>query len=343
MKSRGRVFVSYRREGGAELARLVHDNLKERGHDVFMDVEALRSGPFNTALFHEIESSTDVVVILTSGSLERCAKKDDWLRLEVAQAIKLKKNVVPVRARGFSFPSAPLPEEIKELPNFQGIEPSHEYFRASIDKLEGLLISRPRRRVRRSIAGGIAVACVLTGVLAAAALVIQSLRSSKPGHDSPSSQPLAQPTRSNEGVTGKQPPRIGEKDDVTLVIDETANGFNVLNVGQGTIQDVKITVYPPPLNENILLLAYKFTAEVKAVNTMEYAELARSDFKNEKGALLSASKRKAGVILVNGKVRGKPHGIAFTLQQGKWGPSPADFQWAAVEDPLLGPVEDPSN
>jgi hypothetical protein len=66
------VFISYRRDGGAELARLVSEILPRRGYRVFMDVESLRSGPFNTALLSEIESASEVVVILTPGSLDRC-------------------------------------------------------------------------------------------------------------------------------------------------------------------------------------------------------------------------------------------------------------------------------
>src|ERR1051325_8476238 len=127
MKLRGKIFISYRREGGAEMARLVREALHERGYDVFMDVEDLRSGPFNTALFNEIETSTDFVVVLTPHSLERCMSKDDWLRLEIAHAIKCGKNIVPVKTKGFQFPPLPLPGELNELPNFQGVEPSHEF------------------------------------------------------------------------------------------------------------------------------------------------------------------------------------------------------------------------
>ncbi len=81
------------------MARLVRDSLQRRGYRVFMDVEDLRSGPFNTALFNEIDSAADIVVILTRGSLDRCRTEGDWLRLEVAHAIQRKGNVVPVMAR----------------------------------------------------------------------------------------------------------------------------------------------------------------------------------------------------------------------------------------------------
>ncbi len=143
----GRVFISYRRDGGADLARLVQANLERRGYDVFMDVESLRSGPFNTALFAEIESATDVVVILTPGSLDRCRNEGDWVRLEIAHAIRHKRNIIPVMARGFEWPStsAPLPDDMAALPTYNGVSPSHEYFSASIDRLTKLLTGSPRR------------------------------------------------------------------------------------------------------------------------------------------------------------------------------------------------------
>jgi tetratricopeptide (TPR) repeat protein len=150
MKKQSKVFISYRREGGSDLARSIQVSLKNRGYDVFMDVEDLRSGPFNTALYEQIETSTDVVVVLTPGSLDRCINKNDWLRIEVAYAIKCKSNIVPVMAKEFDWP-ATLPDDLKELPMYHGIERSHELFEASIDKLSKLLIARLslRRRFKR--------------------------------------------------------------------------------------------------------------------------------------------------------------------------------------------------
>jgi hypothetical protein len=116
-----------------------------------MDVEDLRSGPFNTTLFDEIESSTDLVVILTPGSLDRCQQEGDWLRLEVAHAIKHEKNVVPVMTRGFDWPSQPLPKDIRRLPDYNALTPSHEYFEASMDRLMNMLVGHPRRRVLRPL------------------------------------------------------------------------------------------------------------------------------------------------------------------------------------------------
>ena len=167
-RRRGKIFICYRREGGADLARLVRDSLQHRGYDVFMDVENLRSGPFNTALFHEIETATDVVVILTPGSLDRCHNAGDWVRLEIARAIQQKRNIIPLMARGFDWPtpSAPLPADLAALPTYNGVSPSHEYFEASLDKLAQLLTGLPRRSRTWSYAIAAALVLAVAGGIA---------------------------------------------------------------------------------------------------------------------------------------------------------------------------------
>jgi len=139
------VFISYRRDGGEHLAARVRSALQVRGFTVFMDVEDLKSGKFTTALLRKIEEATDFVVILTPGSLDRCMDDGDWLRKEVAHAIKCTKNVVPVIARGFQMPSASaLPSDISDLPDYNGLTPTHELFEESMDRLASTLLQSKR-------------------------------------------------------------------------------------------------------------------------------------------------------------------------------------------------------
>ncbi|MCR5161420.1 MAG: toll/interleukin-1 receptor domain-containing protein, partial [Lachnospiraceae bacterium] len=129
------VFISYRREGGEILGRMLYEELIRRGYAVFYDVESLRSGPFNTELFRVIDECTDVLVILPPGALDRCSDPEDWVRQEIAHALKQKKNVIPIIMRGFSFKDAPLPEDIAELANMNGISANMELFPAVMDML----------------------------------------------------------------------------------------------------------------------------------------------------------------------------------------------------------------
>ena len=130
------IFISYRRDGGEHLAGRVKDALENRGFSAFLDVEDLKSGKFNEALLRKIEDATDFIVILTPGCLERCKNEGDWLRREIRHAIEKKRNIVPVMARGFDMPLAgSLPDDIADLPEYNGLTPAHELFEASIDRL----------------------------------------------------------------------------------------------------------------------------------------------------------------------------------------------------------------
>ena len=137
------IFISYRRDGGDTLAQLIYDRLTDRGYRVFLDIESLRSGKFNEKLHAVIEECRDVVVILPPNALERCSNEDDWLYLELSHAIKCRKNIVPVMMKGFVWPEV-LPEALRELPNYNGIQDSKDYFDAVIDKMTSLLHSKPK-------------------------------------------------------------------------------------------------------------------------------------------------------------------------------------------------------
>ena len=146
MQAKYQIFISYRRDGGEDLARLLRDRLTNYGFKVFFDVESLRSGAFNKALFEKIAECTDVLVVLPPNGLDRCSNPDDWVRLEIAHALKLKKNVIPILMRNFSFPKT-LPEDIRDLATMNGINSNNEYFDASIEKLINQRIkSKPLNR-----------------------------------------------------------------------------------------------------------------------------------------------------------------------------------------------------
>lgn len=143
MNQKYQIFISYRRDGGEDLARLMDYKLTERGFKVFFDVESLRSGAFNVALFEKIAECTDVLVVLPPHGLDRCTDPNDWVRLEIARAIELKKNVIPIMMRNFKFPDI-LSDDINSLRHMNGISASNEYFDATIEKLVSkLLNSKP--------------------------------------------------------------------------------------------------------------------------------------------------------------------------------------------------------
>ncbi len=132
------VFISYRRDGGYALARLLYEWLRKENISAFLDLEELRSGPFNEKLYSAIEECQNFVLVLPAKALDRCSNENDWLRLEIEHAIKNNKNIVPLMADGFTFPSE-LPDSIKSLPFYNGVPVTREYFDASMEKLISML------------------------------------------------------------------------------------------------------------------------------------------------------------------------------------------------------------
>ena len=137
------VFISYRRDGGHEMARLIYEHLRLRGVNCFFDLEELGAGAFNLQLLKNIEVSKNFVLILSPNALDRCSNEDDWVRAEIEHAIKNDKNIIPLMMTGFKWPTV-LPESLSKLPLYNGVSVVREYFDASIEKLLGMLvIDRP--------------------------------------------------------------------------------------------------------------------------------------------------------------------------------------------------------
>ena len=132
------VFISYRRDGGYAFARLLYECLHKENISAFLDLEELRSGPFNEKLYAAIEDSENFVVVLPPNALDRCTSESDWLRLEIEHAIKHQKNIIPLLVNGFTFPDN-LPPSMQVLPFFNGVQVSREYFDACIGKLISML------------------------------------------------------------------------------------------------------------------------------------------------------------------------------------------------------------
>ena len=91
------AFISYRRDRGSHLARLLKYALESPGLDVFLDVDDLGTGQFDDDLVREIERREHFIVVLTKGSLHRCRDDADYFRREIETAIASKRKIVPTR------------------------------------------------------------------------------------------------------------------------------------------------------------------------------------------------------------------------------------------------------
>lgn len=141
------VFISYRHDGGEALARSIYEKLTAFGYSVFYDVESIKSERFPERLYREIEQCEDFVLILPKGGLDRCiSDEDDWVRLEIAHALKFKKHIIPIIMRGFEFPTE-LPADIAAVSSYNGVSfESMDFFDARIQRLCEFLEAKPKRQ-----------------------------------------------------------------------------------------------------------------------------------------------------------------------------------------------------
>ncbi len=134
------VFVSYRREGGSETARLVRFALQSLGYRVFLDVDDLSKGRYDERLLQVIENTDHFVVILSQGVFDRNCDPSNWLYREIGHAIRTKRKIIPVAMPGFVFPTAEeIPDELSELKLHNAVPYHHTYFSATMKKLASYL------------------------------------------------------------------------------------------------------------------------------------------------------------------------------------------------------------
>ena len=141
------VFISYRREGGAETARLMRYELREREFEPFLDVEDLPSGRFDSILLEKVSTSANFLLIVSRNAFDNCKSKDDWLRKEIVTALEAQSNIVPLVKEDANPPrAAELPGDLHELPRFNCVKYSHDYYQATIEKLLQFLVKTRDKR-----------------------------------------------------------------------------------------------------------------------------------------------------------------------------------------------------
>ena len=90
------VFISYRRDDGAQYARIIQLLLENSGYSVSLDYEELRDGKFGEKIESAIKGAPIFILILTRKYLSRCWRMSDWVRKEIMIAIHERKKIIPL-------------------------------------------------------------------------------------------------------------------------------------------------------------------------------------------------------------------------------------------------------
>lgn len=163
------IFISYRREGGAQYARTLQLMLEKKKYRVFLDYDELVDGRFSPKIMAAIEEAPVYIILLSKGALARCANEGDWVRREIELALAAGKHIIPVNPdNSFDGVPADLPPAIKDA--IQSNQHSEVNFGQTLNATVDLLV---KNRIRPHIRPGIpsmwyiiAAVALLAGVAA---------------------------------------------------------------------------------------------------------------------------------------------------------------------------------
>jgi hypothetical protein len=125
------IFISYRRSDGGGYAGRIFDRLRQQFGDgeVFRDVDTIDSGTrFPDVIARQLEDCRVFVVIIgptwikatDENGVRRLDNPRDWVRIEIATALKRNVCIIPVTVGGAAMPAAhDLPEDLRSLVDWQ--------------------------------------------------------------------------------------------------------------------------------------------------------------------------------------------------------------------------------
>jgi len=140
------IFISYRKNDSSFYADFLFGYLRAEIADVrvFRDTDTLRAGMLFSEKITESIASCDILLALIGkkwmgmkeGGRRRIDQEDDWVRLEVAEALRLNKWVIPCLVGGAKMPAGnELPAEIAPLTERHGVTLTLRDLRRDIERL----------------------------------------------------------------------------------------------------------------------------------------------------------------------------------------------------------------
>jgi hypothetical protein len=156
------IFISYRRSDSAGYTGRLMDDLKEQfpTNEVFRDVEAIEAGAdFVEAIDKAVGSCSVLLAVIgprwlsasDAAGRRRIDDKNDFVRLEIATALRRDVRVIPILVEGAQMPAADeLPDDIKPFSRRQAHELSDRRWDYDADQLFAALEKVPGIQRRRT-------------------------------------------------------------------------------------------------------------------------------------------------------------------------------------------------
>jgi TIR domain len=171
--SRVRIFISYRRDDSEDATGRLYDMLAARfGADqVFMDIDAIPLGLDFARVIRDAVAGCDVFVavigkqwltVTDSNGVRRIDNPDDFVRLEVKEALERDLRLIPVLVQGAEVPAAEsLPPDVAALSRRNGIALRGATWRAGAERLIAAIEEEELRRAAPEGSESVAAANVV--------------------------------------------------------------------------------------------------------------------------------------------------------------------------------------
>jgi uracil-DNA glycosylase len=142
-----RIFLNYRRQDSEGYVGRLYDRLCDHFEpaDIFMDIEAIRPGEDFVQTLENAVAACDVLLAVIGPQWLEVADDDgsrrldnerDFVRIEIASALRQNKAVVPVLVGRAKMPiSRDLPDELAPLSRRNAVEISHQRFAYDVEQL----------------------------------------------------------------------------------------------------------------------------------------------------------------------------------------------------------------
>ena len=168
------IFINYRRDDAAGAAGRLHDHLARSfpRRDLLMDVDAIEPGfDFVKQLETQVSQCDALLALIGPHWLaaedeqgrRRLEDEKDYVRIEIASALKRGIPVMPVLLDGTPMPSqSELPDDLKSLTRRQALELRHTRFAVDADAIVSALKHRLPKK-RKPWVWFLAAACLIVG------------------------------------------------------------------------------------------------------------------------------------------------------------------------------------
>lgn len=149
-----RIFINYRRADTEGYVGRLYDHMIQhfRADDIFMDVSSIEPGEDFVRVLEDAVAACDVFIAMIgpqwltledAQGIRRIDQWNDFVRIEIASALKQEKFVIPVLVGRAGMPGPDeLPEDLQPLSRRNALELSHQRFGYDAGKLIEVIKNR---------------------------------------------------------------------------------------------------------------------------------------------------------------------------------------------------------